>query len=528
MNTPSNAIRRRARMPRRYTHRLAVLAPALALAGCAQVKPEADFAQARRLIAQATGVETAHDPTAPLLTEEQLDATFADGLSLEEALSVALLNNRRLHAEFASIGVAKAEWVQAGLLSNPTLGFSAQFPEGGGLANIQASIAQNIVDLWQIPKRKEIAQATLNETVLGIAFFATQLSADTKATYYRATAAAELLAVGQENLELVKKSYQAVKAQREAGTASLLDENLARGQVLSAQLGVRNARLAAANAKRSLARFMSVTREVDGIALVDPLPSAITQSLGAEDLIAAARENRLDLRALESRVRARLAAVGLEELKILSDLTLGLAFERGERRGTPGRKVGADFARASIANGALTVPNIASRGQRRAARSQEIDTILGPSLSVTLPIFDQNQAQIAKAQYLYEQELKAYQAVFIQIAQDIRIAADQARTASENAAFYNDELVPQAQRNLEFATVSYSAGQTSILILLEAQRLLLGAKRDYVDSQLAASAAFTELEQVVGAPRGNWPTAESPGSVPTEPAATSPGSGDQE
>ena len=220
-----------------------------------------------------------------------------------------------------------------------------------------------------------------------------------------------------------------------------------------------------------------------------------------------------------------MADVGLEERRTLSDLTLGLALERVERRATPGRKIGADFARASIRSGALTVPEIESRGQRQAARSQEIETILGPSLSLTLPIFDQNQAQIAKAQYLYQQELKAYEAVFIQIAQDIRIAGDQARTALGNAAFYHDKMVPQARRNLEFATVSYSAGQTSILTLLEAQRLLLGAKRDYVDSQLAASAALTELEQVVGAPLGSWPAAESPMSAPTGPGSESSVSG---
>ena len=106
MYTRSDAIRWGIRRTRPYAQASAVLSLCLVLSGCAQVKPRADFALARRLIAQATGVEAAYDPDRPLLTEEQLDATFDDGLSLEEALRVALLNNRRLHAEFASIGVA--------------------------------------------------------------------------------------------------------------------------------------------------------------------------------------------------------------------------------------------------------------------------------------------------------------------------------------------------------------------------------------------------------------------------------------
>ena len=108
MGRQLSAIRGGNRLSRRCAQMFAVLTLALVLSGCAQVKPYADFTQARRLIAQATGMEAAYHPDTPLLTEEQLDATFDDGLSLEEALRVALLNNRQLHAEFASIGVAKA------------------------------------------------------------------------------------------------------------------------------------------------------------------------------------------------------------------------------------------------------------------------------------------------------------------------------------------------------------------------------------------------------------------------------------
>ena len=142
---------------------IAIAVLVLALVGCAQVKPQADFAQARQLFTQSTGLTDIYDPDQPLLTPEELQAVLADGLSLQEALRVALLNNRKLHAAFMSIGVAKADWVQSGLFSNPTFAFSAQFPEGGGRSNIQASVAQNIVDLWQIPRRKAIARAALDE-----------------------------------------------------------------------------------------------------------------------------------------------------------------------------------------------------------------------------------------------------------------------------------------------------------------------------------------------------------------------------
>ena len=493
---------------------LLALAPAVLpvfLAGCSQVEPQPDFARARQLITERTGVDAVYDPDGPLLTEKELHTLLADGLTLDEALCVALLNNRQLHAEFMSIGIAKADWVQGGLLANPTLGFSAQFPEGGGRSNIQAAIAQSIVDLWRIPRRKKVAQAKLDETILRIAHVAAQLATQTKNAYSQAVAADELLTLGRKNLELVSKSYEAVKAQREAGIASMLDENLARGQVLSAELGVRNARLAAANAKRRLAQLLSIGRNVDDVALSDRLPDTFDHSRwtsGLPDkLIELARNSRLDLRALENAVQARLAEIGVEKLEVFPDVTLGIAFERVERRAQPGRDIAADFARASIANGALTIPEIQSPRERRASESEEIDAILGPSLDLTLPIFDQNQAQIARAEYLHLLDLKAYEDLYIRIAQDIRMATDDALTAFRNAAYYRDELVPQAAQNLEFATASYSSGRTNILTLIEAQRVSLQVQRGYIEVRLEASTAMSDLEQAVGMPAEKMATA---------------------
>ncbi len=452
---------------RRYGGMLTMVGMCWVIAGCSQVAPQADFARARQLITERTGVESVYDPDTPLSTDDLLEDILADGLSLNEALGVAVLNNRQLQAEFMSIGISKADWVQAGLLSNPTLGFSAQFPEGGGRSNIQTVIAQNIVDLWQIPRRRKIAQARLNQTVLRIAHVAAILVTDTKRAYFEAVAAEELQGLARRSLELVSESYEAVKAQRQAGAVSMLDENLARGQVLSSELSIRNARLAAANAKRRLAQLLSIGRNIDDIALSDGLPDQFGYLILPEKLIELARTSRLDLRALEHSVEARLMDIDVEKLRVFPDVGLGLAFERLEHRTTV---------------------------------DDEIDTILGPTLGLTLPIFDQNQAQIAKAKYSYRRELKAYQGACIRIAQDIRIATDVALTAFRSAAYYRDELVPQAKLNMEFARASYAAGQTGILILIEAQRLSVGAQRGYIAVRLDASTAMSDLERAVGMP----------------------------
>jgi outer membrane protein TolC len=122
---------------------------------------------------------------------------------------------------------------------------------------------------------------------------------------------------------------------------------------------------------------------------------------------------------------------------------------------------------------------------------------------MALPLFDQNHARIAKAQYLYWQEIKRYEAEYLQAIQEIRIAVDQAQTALVNTAYYQQEVVPQAERNLEFSRVSYLAGQTSILTLLEAQWFLLESRRGDIAVRLELATAISELEQRVGEQMGN-------------------------
>src|SRR5688572_16303491 len=53
-------------------------------------------------------------------------------LDAMRAVELALLNNASLHARVEELGLAHAELVQAGLVSNPRAHASFRFPAGGG------------------------------------------------------------------------------------------------------------------------------------------------------------------------------------------------------------------------------------------------------------------------------------------------------------------------------------------------------------------------------------------------------------
>ncbi len=481
-----------------------VVYPSLAVlmvsVGCATVDPTPDYNRTRTLIDQGTGVAEAYSPEQDGLSAEELSAYLSDGLTSDEAVRMALLNNRKLQAAFSDIGMARADWVQSGLLSNPSLGIGVMFPAGGGLSNIQGSLAQNIVDLWQMPVKKRIAEHQVEGQIVRVARLAGELAAATTRAYYAAVAADDLLAIAEDNLDLLGKSYDVTKAQREAGVASALDENLQRGELLRAELDLRNARLASVNAKRSLAGLLSLDLNTDELDLTDPLPESGEHAFNADSLIAVARENRLDLKALEEAVGASSAEIKLEFLRVFPEVSIGISGERLEGRGQPGRDVAADFARSSLRAGGLAIPDVQTRGERAAEGRQEIEYMWGPNISVTLPIFDQNQAQIARAQYGRVQAIKSYEDLYLSIAQDIRIAVDRASVLWTNVAFYRESLLPQAQKNLEFTDVAYKAGSTNVLTLLESQRALLKTRRGYVLAWSDASMSLSDLERAVGLP----------------------------
>ena len=428
---------------------------------CVQVEPRPDFDRTRRLIEESTGRREVFDPYAPAPVEEELEAIFADGLSLDEALRLALVNNRDLQAEFQEIGVAHADWVQSQLLSNPSLDVLLRFPTGGGRSMLEAIVGVELLELWRIPVRKESARHNLEATVLRIARRAGERLAEARTAYYTAVAAEELHRVARENVELAALSFEAVKDLHEAGAADAFDENLAHGPLLSAQLVSRMARIEASNAKRDLAKRLSVDRPVDDLLLTDPLPQRAKVEIDPEALVQQALTSRLDLQAIAEAIKALDTHVRFEQRKAWGDVAAGPTAERPAGSG---------------------------------------DELVGASLSLTLPLFDQNQAQVARAGFKLERMVKLYESAQVAVAQNVRSSADRVNTASRSLEFYEEELLPQAERSLALARESYAAGRSTLLALVEVQRQLLEARRGHVALRLEAASSSSDLERVLGAP----------------------------
>lgn len=467
----------------------------LAIMGCAKVRPQADYARTAHLIrlrVPATQVYAADSASV-------LPPDIGEALTLDQALQRAMMANRDLQAVFGDIGVARADLVQTALWKNPTLALSGMLPEGGGRTKLTLGLAQDIVDLWQIPVRKKIAQANLDEAIFKVVNQAVDLAASTKQAYHRLQSARRAEQIARDNIEIAQRSDEAAQARYAAGQVGKTDVDLARTSLLQARLTlieiIRQTRVA----QNELALLMGLDQWPDALVALDPLPGA-PPSPSEADAVRVALAERLDLQAQRRAVQAARQRVREEWLKIFPTIELGFDMERPERRAFPGRKIGYDTLVTSLQNGQLTAPSIQTRGERQREKRQEINEVLGPGFTMVLPIFDQNQAQIAKAVIQHEQEQRRYEGLTQRVQKDVRTALANYLAAAGTVEFYQVQLLPQLQQSLETATASYRAGTTGIVAVLDAQRSLVSSTSDLNKAQLDQLQTQDELEKALGGP----------------------------
>lgn len=482
----------------------------MAFASCVAVDPRSDWRRAGDLILERTGAHEVYDPSGDAVSDERIVELLSDGVTREEAVQIALLNNRGLQAAFETIGASRSDVVQSGLLSNPSLSLSVRFPEGGGRSNLTAGFAQQIVDLWQIPVRKRVAEAELEQVIFSVADQALRLTVEVRRAYDQFMALEQTRALTRENLELAERSLQLAQARFEAGEVGQVDVNLARTNLINLQLEAIVVRRDREEARHALARLFGRSRSRVDWRLAGTWPEPPAEIEDEEAVLLSALQNRPDARVEALRIRAAEAELERQIRNVFPNVTIGLEAERSERRALPGRKVLADTARSSIASGQLTAPSIQSRSERQRERSQVIDLLLGPTLDVTLPLLDQNQAQIAKATFKVRELRAAFENLLDVVAQEVADALNAMQASAELVRFYELEALPQARLSVEAARHTYEAGEQSVLVLIEAQQALIAQQRAQVNALRNLSQAQAELERAVGgrleAPPDNQPT----------------------
>jgi len=414
---------------------------------------EARVGKRARWLSSSEEDEAARKETARLLAGE-LDA---DG-----AVAVALLQNRTLQAEYEELGVAQADLVQAGLLKNPRLSGGWLFPlDPGHVAMIPADFTMSFVELLALSSRKKIATAQLEHERYRVADEVVRHATATKVAYYTYVAAAQTWAMRQVVLEAAQASVELARKQNEAGTRN--DLALSNEEALFAQvsLDVVRARGELASAREQLVRRMGLYGPQVAFKVAAKLPEMPAAEPPVDHVETLAVRRRLDVLAARKDVEAVSYAVSLARgMRVLPGLEAGVGFER----------------------------------------KPEGIRVLGPTASVELPIFDQGQANVARA----EAELRRAEAREASVAIDARSEAREARArllaARDVVTLYRTKLVPVRERVVALSQQQYDAMLLGVFQLLAAKQAEITAYKELIEALRDYWIARAELERAAGGP----------------------------
>lgn len=433
----------------------------LFVTGCASVRPAADYSRASD---QAAAVAAFDSRSIGALGEQpkiqdRIAVLWADGIDVEEAVQIALLNNKDLQAAFYDIGISRVDAVQSGLFSNPSLGAALRFPNDDGEATLEARLAWNLVDLWHRPARKRVQEQRLERIVLQVAHDSAQLAAKTRAAYVAAVAAEGARLVEEENLASTGEFLELTLVRQAAGAATESEANTARAEHLEQEVRLRTARLREFEKKLRLGSLLGLEVGPEEFVLSSPLASPPDASLDVEVLMASAVAHRLDLRAAREHMRAIESEVSLEKRLFLREFRAGVELE--------------------------------SRGDERE---------IGPALDMELPLFDRNSAQVTRAELRHQQARTTLDALTVATHQEVRAAHERLASTLETARAYREDITPLRESSLKLAREALRAGKTGFLSVLEAQKRLLAAKRDENMWAEASALMLIELEAACGRP----------------------------
>ena len=147
--------------------------------------------------------------------------------------------------------------------------------------------------------------------------------------------------------------------------------------------------------------------------------------------------------------------------------------------------------------------------------------VIGPSLSLELPIFDQGHAKLARLEAQLREAEQRLSAIELDMRSRVREARARLELARALIERYRSTVVPLRERIVALSLQEYNFMLIGAFELLSAKRDEIDAYKGYVDALRGFWISYADLRQAIG---GDFPTGEpeliappSPVEEPTPP-----------
>ena len=420
-----------------------------ALGGCATFSEDGGFGTVEKAVKERIGKDLAwvKSPEQRDSVEKRVAELLARPISADDAVQVALLNNRGLQAEFAELGIGEADLVQAGRLPNPRFAMMhASRPENGGREyKIEQALTFNVFSLITMPLATEMEARNFERVKRGVTLEVLRHASETRKAYYAALAAEESVRYTRQVKDVADASAELARRMARAGNWGKIQQAREQGFYADATLNLARAEQARTAARERLVRLLGAWGEQANLKLPERLPDLPKAAEELPDVERRAMQERLDLQA------ARLDAEALAKNLGLTKTT---------------RFINAlEFGPARVLEGG------------RASQWKK-----GYEISFELPLFDWGGSRVAKAESIYLQSVERAAEAAINARSEVRESYSAYRSSWDIARHYREEVVPIRKRIGEENLLRYNGMLIGVFELLADARAQIASVNNAIDA----------------------------------------------
>ncbi|MBL8765283.1 MAG: TolC family protein [Phycisphaerae bacterium] len=444
----------------------------LPLPACQTTRPD-PAAESSITLATAIG-----EPVAFLVEGGPLDEPAAVGtLTFIDATRRAVTTDPRLQAALARVRIAIADADQSRLLPNPVLNFVLRW--GPGKPQLEVSLAQDIIQAFQIPRRSSAADNRLRQAAADALTVALDVTSEVQERYAASQASDRLTPVLEGRLELLRRLTGIARKRLEGGEGTRGDVTTLEAQGVELEVEIADARLRQREERLRLARLVG---EPSGAATwaLDEWVAPPSAAPDEQHWIDTALTHRPEVQS----VVWQLAALG-------DDYSLARLWP------WEGAAVGIDA-------------------------QKDPDWFAGPSVSTPIPVFDMGQARRAR---VTAEQIEARHELTLsrrRIVEEVRVAHQSLAGNLANLNRVRQELIPLQQKRRDQAEQAYRAGHTDVTALFLAEQDLRATQAKAIDVERQTSIALIRLLRAVGGPGVAAQLASAPPHVPMADSTVKP------
>ena len=421
-------------------------------------------------------IPTAASETAPLPNRP---------LDFKEAVQIARTRGLDLLLADAATQGAQADERSAGAIPNPAISaaygrslyynrnqtdyaaanpFSSPNSYTVGLTD-QAAIVDSLSGKRGL--RRDVAHAAVQAAKMGRIDAERVLVAAVKSQYFQMALSEQVLDFMKETQKSTEETRDLVKTRFRLGSVSEADVARAESAKLEADQAVDAAYGDLLTQQANMAFLLGVRGTVPNYDVeshvLDYRELPVLAQYASSGLLQTAQRNRPDLKAAEYQEQQARASLDLARRQRFPDIALSISYTQ-------------------IGNG----------------QNQEQPSSVSVGVSAPLPVFYQNQGEIAKANANIQTQIVQRTKLNAQISSDVAASWAGFATARRRVLRMQDELLHQVDYAQKLVIIQYEKGAATLLELLDARRTFISVNLEYRQDLSDYWTAAVRLEQSMG------------------------------